>query len=283
MTIKQAATNKAHQGADSAADGAKVKRTLVKSKYRTDQRWAFGFKYFREIKYFGLASDQVEKNWLLSLIYRLQSLSGISLASILESHDDNDTLRRHNINWGHKNIPFKREDIDWLDEYFENPEEFPLFQLSVSKAAGRFIGFLDEDNVFQVVLLDPLHNAQPSKYNEYVVRLSQPLGCEVTSIRHKAEAIIRRSKEDGCDCWRSVDDAFSWKKSSAGVAVVISMNNSKLLNDADYLVEQGIASTYADVFEKGIEAALTQSYSTPPAPNATTTSSTSISSDPSGV
>ncbi|WP_416760853.1 hypothetical protein ACNI65_01880 [Roseateles sp. So40a] len=56
-----------------------------------------------------------------------------------------------------------------------------MIQIAISKAEGRLIGFFDEEAIFQIVLFDPLHNAQPSKFNDYKVRLSKPLGCEVTA------------------------------------------------------------------------------------------------------
>lgn len=256
MSIKQAAANRASKGGAAADDGAKVKRALKREKYRPNQRWAFGFRYFKEKKFFGLDSTEVHKTWLLSVMYRLGELSALSLASVLENPDDNASLRMHNIDWNAKNIPFAREDVDWLDEYFANPSEYPLFQISVSKALGRLVGFLDEDNVYQVVLLDPLHNAQPSKYNDYTVRLSQPLGCEITSIRHKASSLSEKSKEKGCDCWEGIDAAFEWNRSTPGMALVMPMKDDKTLSDADYLIGEGIAATYADIFAQGVEAVL---------------------------
>lgn len=265
MSIKGIAANHAGRGAESAAAGQKVKRSLIRTKYRSDQKWAFGFKFFKEMKNFGLDSDQITRTWLLSLMYRLKDLSALSLAAVIESHGENDTLRRHNIDWNAKSIPIQRDDIDWLEEYFDNPEEYPLFQLSVSKALGRIVGFLDEDNVFQVVLLDPLHNAQPSNYNGYKVRLSHPLGCEITSIRHKASSVSVKSKENGCECWQGIDEAFAWNRSTPGLALVMPMKDEKLLSDADDLIKDGHIETYAGVFEKGIEAVLEKSYNSAPA------------------
>ena len=164
----------------------------------------------------------------------------------------------HNIDWKARNIPFKREDIDWLDEYFDNPAEFPLFQISVSKALGRLVGFLDEDNIYQVVLLDPLHNAQPSSYNGYKVQLSSPLGCQITSIRHKASALSIKSKEIGCDCWRGIDAVFEWGKSSPGIALVMPMKDNRILADADDLISEGHVQTYADIFAEGVDTVLTR-------------------------
>jgi len=118
----------------------------------------------------------------------------------------------HNISWDAKNVPITRDEIDWIDEdYRSNAEEFPLFQLAVSKAEGRFVGFLDEDNVFQIVLLDPLHNAQPSKFNDYKVQLSHPLGCEVTALKDEATLALARISGRSCGCEKELFSAFSWR------------------------------------------------------------------------
>lgn len=263
MSIKNVAAKRANSGNAAADNGAKVKLVLKREKYRPNQRWAFGFRYFKEKKFFGLDSNEVHKTWLLSVMYRLGELSALSLASILENPEDNDSLRMHNIDWNAKGIPFKREDVDWLGEYFNNPSEYPLFQLSVSKALGRLVGFLDEDNVYQVVLLDPLHNAQPSKYNDYTVRLSQPLGCEITSIRHKASSLSQKSREKNCGCWEGIDAAFEWNRSTPGIALVMPMKDENTLSDADFLIGEGLAQTYADIFTQGVEAILSAAANSP--------------------
>jgi len=104
-------------------------------------------------------------------------------------------MRIHNINWSAKSVPIKRSDLNWIDkDYLNNEEEFPIMQIAVSRAEGRLVGFFDEQNAFQIVLLDPLHNAQPSKYNGYKVRLCKPLGCELSTVMHEAKRLWRRSR-----------------------------------------------------------------------------------------
>ena len=79
-------------------------------------------------------------------------------------------LRFHQINWGQKNCPMSREELDWLPKgYLDNADSFPMCQFQISMALGRIVGFWDENNVFNVVLLDPLHNIQPSKDYGYKV------------------------------------------------------------------------------------------------------------------
>ncbi|UUZ53141.1 hypothetical protein LP419_29930 [Massilia sp. H-1] len=223
---------------------------------RDNQRWAFGFRYFKEIKFFGLLSEKIEKKWSISFLNRLGELSALTLESVLESRVVVEgTLRMHNINWDQKSIPIKRTDIDWIgDDYLKNPEEFELFQISVSKAEGRFVGFLDEDNVFQVVLLDPLHNAQPSSYNDYKVQLCMPLGCEMTAIKEEATTALKRIAGRSCSCEHELQGAFTWRKRQPGQAFVIPFIDGTGVEDADNLIDQGKAESYRAIFEAGLVA-----------------------------
>ncbi len=57
---------------------------------------------------------------------------------------------------------------------------------------GRVVGFFDEDRVFNVVLLDPLHNIQPSKTYNYRVRASYIAQCQLTKLTVTMENLIRK-------------------------------------------------------------------------------------------
>lgn len=253
MNIKSAAKAQAAKSLD-ASSGTKIKATLKRAGVRENQRWSFGYRFFKEIKYFGLSSDKIDKKWFISLLMRLGELSALTLESVLESRSVQEgTLRMHNISWDAKNVPITRDNINWIDDdYHSNPEEFPLVQLAVSKAEGRFVGFLDEDNVFQVVLLDPLHNAQPSKFNSYKVQLSHPLGCEVTAIKAEATLALERISGRSCGCEKELISAFSWQKRKPGQAVVIPVVEGSSVEDADNLIANGKAQSYLDIFEAGL-------------------------------
>jgi hypothetical protein len=254
MSIRDVARRKAAASEATKVDGERIKRSLSRAPVHEKERWSFGFRFFREIKNFGLDSDQIDKKWPLSMIYRLGELSRITVASVMEGKGLRDgTLRIHDIDWNGKNVPIQRADLNWLDgDYLSNPAEFPLFQIAVSKAEGRLVGFLDEDNVFQVVLLDPLHNAQPTKYHEYKVRLSHPLGCEVTSIRQRASAASAKSKANGCNCWEAIDKALEWNRHTPGMAIVMPVVDGTEIEDADGLISDGIAGSYRDIFAQGL-------------------------------
>jgi len=270
MSFKDAVQTRAKKGEQAKLDGEKVKATLARAPTREEDRWSFGFRFFREIENFGLDSGKVDKKWTLSVIYRLGELSALKVAEVMESPTYRDsTLRIHDIDWSAKNIPIKRSDLNWLSaEYLNNPEEFPIFQFAVSRAEGRLIGFLDEDNVFQVVLLDPLHNAQPAKINDYKVRMCKPLGCEITSVKYEANQAIGRLKDKDCGCASEFEKALSWNKTRPGVAIVIPIVDGTDIADADEVIRDGYAKSYAEIFSAGLVAVVSQPSTTQPAQSA---------------
>ena len=94
-----------------------------------------------------------------------------------------NSWRYHHINWDQKNIPIQRKDITWLDDmYLSNEAEFPILQFQISKSFGRVVGFWDENHLFNIILLDPLHNIQPSKSYGYKVDRCGPLSSEYTQL-----------------------------------------------------------------------------------------------------
>jgi hypothetical protein len=139
---------------------------------------------------------------MVSMLYRLGELSGLRVFDVMDDAGVREgTLRIHDIDWAGRNVPIKPEQFDWLPQArWMASDDFALIQIAVSKAEGRLIGFFDEEAIFQIVLFDPLHNAQPSKYNDYKVRLSKPLGCEVTALRHEVSQVMARSRERACGC-----------------------------------------------------------------------------------
>lgn len=220
------------------------------------RRTSFGLRFFRELKHFGFDSAQVDKRWLLSVMYRLHELSSLSIQQIQDDQAVRDgTLRIHAVDWAGKNVPIQRADLDWIDEIYDEAS-FPLIQVAVSKAEGRLIGFHDEDDVFQIVLFDPLHNAQPSKFNDYKVRLSKPLGCEVTALRHEVEQVMARSRERGCGCEGDLCAALEWRRDQRGHAIVMPVVDGTEIDDADQLIAEGRVGSYRDIFAAGLVAVL---------------------------
>lgn len=131
-------------------------------------KWSFGFQFFSQTKYFEIGG--VDNGWYISLLTRLKEVSQLDRDKFLSNFSQHGNIRYHEINWDSRNIPIKRQDLNWIHkDYLDNEEEYPMLQFHISQALGRIVGFWDENNIFQVVLLDPLHNIQPSKRNNYHV------------------------------------------------------------------------------------------------------------------
>lgn len=162
-------------------------RPVVKD-IKRDQEWSFSFKYYKQIKLFGL--DSIDAKWFVSLIEKLSDFSKIDRESFFKDHKSKQDNRYHKINWNATNIPIKKRDLSWIDTtILENEEEFPFLQFQISKALGRVVGFWNS-NIFHIVLLDPKHNIQPAggKYN-YRVDESNTTTCKYTYLINKIDEI----------------------------------------------------------------------------------------------
>lgn len=264
MSLRAAVAKQASRLVENPA-AHKVGKAIAKSKPAPDEPCAFAFRFFKEVENFGLDSKIIDKGWPMSFLHRLQELSGMTVVDLTENRSVMEgTLRIHDIDWNWKNTPITRASLDWIDkDYLGNHEEFPIIQIAVSKAMGRMVGFFDERNHFQVVLLDPLHNAQPSKTNEYKVRFCKPLGCEITAVRVQAASAIEKIKERGCGCANELAGSLKWLDHGVGSAVVIASLDGQVLQDAEDIMEIGIAKSHAEIFQSGIEALLEKSMSAP--------------------
>ena len=151
--------------------------TIPPEKYFT-----FSFRYWSEPAYFGLGD--VDAGWYRSLIGRLNGFSKEKVARFADDRDFQDAIRYHVVDWDLRNVPLNRSDLTWLPPAIRNNEdEFPIYQFHLSKAVGRIHGFWDSEHCFNIVLLDPLHNLQPSKDVGYVVRPTTPSHCEFSALK----------------------------------------------------------------------------------------------------
>ncbi len=167
-----------------AIPNARLKVDPGESPTGKQKRWSFSFRFFKQIENFGASS--CESKWFVSMLERLSDISGKTVEEITETPSWMDFYRFHPINWAKKNVPITRNDLNWIDSvYLGNEEEYPLYQFQISKATGRVVGFFDEDWNFNIVLIDPLHNLQPSKYFDYRVTHCFPLDSEYESLRKK--------------------------------------------------------------------------------------------------
>jgi len=156
----------------------------------TKTEWSFSFKYFKQIKYFGL--DKSDSGWFVSLLERFSELCKIDIDLFLRDFNLKDSSRYHDIDWNAQNIPISRTDCNWVaQDIIENNIDYPFVQFHVSKALGRVVGFWDI-NIFYIVLLDPLHNIQPSKRNDYKINDCNRLSCNYTSLLKDIDDIKRK-------------------------------------------------------------------------------------------
>lgn len=172
----------------------------VVTKLDKNKKWAFSFEFFKQIPFFGLSRS--ESKWFVSLIERLKDLSQKERSAIFSDRSTKNFYRYHKINWESENIPINKSDITWVSkEYIGNDDDFPFHQFQISKGNGRVVGFWNEDHtIFYIVLLDPLHNLQPSKKYNYVVDDCYPLSCEYSSMQSDIHNVMReKPKCDDCN------------------------------------------------------------------------------------
>jgi hypothetical protein len=159
--------------------------------------WIFSFKEFKQIDNFGF--QKTDSSWFSSLFLRLSEISKFEKESLHKNNALKTHLRYHIINWDLQNVPIFRKNLTWVNiDVINNEEEYPFYQFQISKALGRVIGYWDE-NIFNVVLLDPMHNLQPSSYSDYKIRQSSPVDSDLTSLLYKVDQIKQQSCND-CDC-----------------------------------------------------------------------------------
>ena len=166
-----------------------------------ENSWSFSFKYFEQIRYFGLGD--ADGNWFIALLERLKDLSSQKVDYLLSNYTARDAYRFHPIDWGAKNIPMQCRDFDWIDKnILENEDEYPFLQFQVSTALGRVVGFFDENHKhFYIVLLDHKHNIQPSKKNNYTVNDTTIMYCDYSSFLMEIDKIKGlKCPVDECRC-----------------------------------------------------------------------------------
>ncbi|MET3854428.1 hypothetical protein [Rhizobium sp. OAE497] len=159
--------------------------------------WAFSMRYWRQVDNFGIGGE--EAGWFVSLFERISSLCAMTLEDFFRDTVLQASVRFHAINWQGKNVPLRRKDFDWVPEvYRDNPDDYPIYQFHVSRALGRVVGFFDEVGVFQVVLLDPNHNIQPSSYNDYEIRPTKAGACLYASVSIAADEYVSQCAATDC-------------------------------------------------------------------------------------
>lgn len=130
---------------------------------KVENHLSFSFEFFREREFFGIGDCDI--HWFSSLLDAIKRYSERKIVDIMYEKSS----RFHGIKWSQPNIPIKFEDLSWLpknDQILIGPDE--ICQLNITQGSGRIIGFI-VGTTFYVVLLDPMHNMQPSEDYNYVV------------------------------------------------------------------------------------------------------------------
>jgi hypothetical protein len=214
------------------------------------KKWSFSFRFWRQINYFGVS--QVENKWFVSLLERLKALGDVNIDDVLDDDNFKRSIRYHPINWSAKCIPISKSDIDWLGLYGQSAD-YELVQFSVSTGLGRLVGFFDESNIFQIVLLDPNHNLQPSKDYNYRVQATHIGECQISSLIVRFENIILSSAKID----QNIKSEFLFKIRSKyteylGSSIIVNISEP-YVSKLHSLSATGILSTLGEIVEFAID------------------------------
>lgn len=205
-------------------------------------KWVFSFRYWEQIEYFGL--DTQDPKWFVSFLEKVKDLSKENRNFILDDYQCQQRLRYHKINWKQKNIPISRSDLSWVDTvYLDNSDEYEFYQFQISQALGRIIGFWDENLIFNIVLLDPLHNIQPSKNYGYKIDKCSRLSCNYTELL----SIIDKSNN-----LEEVKEFLSTKYPT-DVHILMHFINEELYEKVYRLKEEGKIISIEEILEFGCD------------------------------
>ena len=176
------------------------------------KKMSFGFQFWRQVDLFGIGTT--DPQWTTSLLTRLGQLSQNYVEDIFENHTMRMTLHIHEINWGSRGTPMTREQFFELLPGQSRTEDVEPLQIMISLGLGRIHGFLDGQQVFQIVLLDPNHNLQPSKRVDYQLRKTERADTHLDDLKSKQVHLLSTLKnycEHPCDIRERLADLASMK------------------------------------------------------------------------
>lgn len=159
--------------------------------------WSFSFKYFEQKKFFGLKNKDAA--WFVSIFEQLRDYCKVNIEEFQSNFKMQNDFRYHSIDWEGRSVPVKRSDFDWIYKHIlDNEEEFPFYQIHISRALGRIVGLWGLNNIFYIILLDPEHNIQPSKYDNYKVTKTAIQHSEYTSLLTDIDRLKRHECSQSC-------------------------------------------------------------------------------------
>ena len=219
----------------------------------------FGFTYFREAENFGLKTrgKPISNRWMISFVSKLRELGKYSKDELDDNRVLRDRLRHHKVDWHARNIPISREDFSWLPHEYQNDDDYPFWQFQLSSGTGRFLGFYDECYVFQIVYIDPLHNAQPSGNYAYKVDTCSPLRTEldyVIACLHEVYSNCRLFCS--CNNYTDIDKILSGEKGVGCPIIAFGLSEDAYLEFRTFeqnCLKAELPIELVDVFIKGMQ------------------------------
>ena len=203
--------------------------------------------------YFGLKG--VELSWVSAFFGQLVALSKEKISSLRVDGRKRKIWRIHDVKWKTKNIPIQKKDLTLIPErYRDNDDDYPFIQISISKALGRFIGFFDDSNVFNIVLVDPMHNIYPCEYNGYKVRECSEEPTDYVMLLEKFDQLGKSTCENAdCGFRRKLQELKSQKMNNNIIMHFVDDDNLALANKYIESDENDDVSSYSEIFKYGLE------------------------------
>lgn len=200
------------------------------------------------MKHFGL--KQQDSEWFSAVLEKLGELSRKTIAQTNANPAEKVAWRLHEVNWSAKGVPYARKDLDWLDkDYLANEAEYPIQQFQITKALGRVIGFFDEQRVFNILFLDPLHNMQPSSFSDHKLRETIVTQSVSAGVLRYVEQQLAACKHDACMCRADYANLQKIATAKSGGTTLLVHVSSDLFLRVTQFVEDGAANSVAEVIE----------------------------------
>ena len=218
--------------------------------------WNFSFRFLNNeqmSEYFGL--DAIDSSWFVSFMERLRDLCRQKKDSFIAGSELCEAYRYHPINWNQKNIPIRRDQMKWIDEKFlVNDEEYPMLQFQISTALGRIVGFWDEKQIFNIVLIDRYHNLQPSSRYNYQITRTRKGDNVISKVMNVVKGAIQGCTKKSCSLQDSYEDIHSRAMASTEKASAIVHINDDEYDEIEKLISEGHAHSVEDILSYGITA-----------------------------
>ena len=234
---------------DPGAVPPSAQRRLALGAVPPERHFTFSLRYWMQVESFGLGD--VDSGWFISFLDRLHDLCKEKVGRFLDDRDFQDAIRYHVVDWDARSIPISRQNLSWLPvDIRDNEVEFPIVQFHVSRAMGRVHGFWDRDGCFQIVLIDPMHNLQPSADTGYRVRRTSIAECKYSAFRIAIDrACARPCSDTSCELSRSIADVLA--EPVAGDYVILAGITADVASRLEEL-RRGRVISMSEIIEHGI-------------------------------